>query len=133
MMKSAHLVKRRDAPHRSRLDSPRLRSILRQGEMGSGTVIVTGITRNDPANLPLVKSNHVIQALAAQGPQKPLRRPILPRRARGNRNREQIHARLHEPPPVAVGMGAMRASQSEAAFKRTFSNCMRIRGHNVVG
>jgi hypothetical protein len=92
MMKSAHLGKRRDAPHRSRLDSPRLRSILRQDEMVSGTVIVTGITRNDPANLPLVKSNHVIQALAVQGPQKPLRRPILPRRARGNRNREQIHA-----------------------------------------
>jgi len=32
-----------------------------------------------------------------------------------------------------VGMGAARASQSEAAFKRAFNNCMRQRGHNVVG
>jgi len=32
-----------------------------------------------------------------------------------------------------IGMGAARASQSEAAFKRAFNNCMRQRGHNVVG
>jgi len=31
-----------------------------------------------------------------------------------------------------IGMGAMRASQSEAAFKRAFNNCMRQRGHNVL-
>lgn len=32
-----------------------------------------------------------------------------------------------------VGMGATRAAQSEAAFKRAYNNCMRQRGHNVVG
>ena len=32
-----------------------------------------------------------------------------------------------------IGMGAVRGSQSEAAFKRAFSNCLRQRGHNVVG
>jgi outer membrane lipoprotein SlyB len=32
-----------------------------------------------------------------------------------------------------VGLGATRAAQSEAAFKRAFNDCMRGRGHNVIG
>ena len=31
-----------------------------------------------------------------------------------------------------IGMGASRAAQSEQAFKRAYSNCMRQRGHNVL-
>jgi len=33
----------------------------------------------------------------------------------------------------AVGLGATRAVQSEAAFKRAYNDCMRQRGHNVIG
>jgi len=32
-----------------------------------------------------------------------------------------------------IGMGAVRASQTEQAFKRAYTNCMRQRGHNVIG
>ena len=31
-----------------------------------------------------------------------------------------------------LGLGAVRASQSDAAFRRSYTNCMRQRGHNVV-
>ena len=32
-----------------------------------------------------------------------------------------------------IGMGAVRASQTEQAFKMAYRNCMRQRGHNVIG
>ena len=38
------------------------------GQMGSRTIVVAGIVRDDPVDLPLVESDHVIQALAAEGP-----------------------------------------------------------------
>jgi outer membrane lipoprotein SlyB len=31
-----------------------------------------------------------------------------------------------------IGLGASRAAQSDAAFRRAYSNCMRQRGHNVL-
>jgi uncharacterized protein YcfJ len=31
-----------------------------------------------------------------------------------------------------IGMGAASAAQTEEAFKRAFTNCMRQRGHNVI-
>lgn len=31
-----------------------------------------------------------------------------------------------------IGLGATRAAQSDAAFRRAYTNCMRQRGHNVV-
>jgi outer membrane lipoprotein SlyB len=31
-----------------------------------------------------------------------------------------------------IGLGAVRASQSEAAFRQAYVNCMRQRGHTVV-
>gem|GEM_PF-6937693 len=92
IMKSAHLGKRHDASRRSRLDSPRFRSILGQCQMSPRAVAVAGITRDDPTDMPFVKRDHVIQTLAAQGTHEPLRIPILPRRGRGNRNLAQTHA-----------------------------------------
>src|SRR5208337_2471900 len=47
--------------------------------------------------MPLIESDHVIQALAAQGPNEPLHVAILPRGARGNRNLYQTHS--CNPPP----------------------------------
>jgi len=31
-----------------------------------------------------------------------------------------------------IGRGAQQASASDAQFQRTFSNCLRARGHNVI-
>jgi outer membrane lipoprotein SlyB len=31
-----------------------------------------------------------------------------------------------------IGLGAARASQSESAFRQSYVNCMRQRGHNVL-
>ena len=47
--------------------------------------------------MPLIESDHVIQALAAQGPNEPLHVAILPRGARGNRNLYQTDS--CNPPP----------------------------------
>jgi len=85
MMKSPHLRERDDAPKISRLDTPRFGSILRKDGMGPCTIVVAGVLRDDSADLPLIESDQVIQALAAQGPNEPLRIAILPRGARGNR------------------------------------------------
>jgi hypothetical protein len=67
MMKSAHLRECDNPPIRSRLDSPGLGSIFRKGQMGSSPIVVV-----DPADLLLVESDHVIQALAAQRPHEAL-------------------------------------------------------------
>lgn len=32
-----------------------------------------------------------------------------------------------------IGTGAVRASQTEQAYKRAFASCMRQRGHRVIG
>jgi len=68
MMKSAHLGECDDSPIRSRLDCAGFGSILCQGEMSPRAVVVAGMARDDPADLPLVESDHVIQALTTQGP-----------------------------------------------------------------
>ena len=78
MVESAHLWECDDSPIRSRLDAPGLGSILRKGQMGSRTILVAGTVRDDPVDLPLVESDHVIQALAARGPHEPLHIGILP-------------------------------------------------------
>ena len=66
-MKSAHLGECDDAPNRSSLDTPRLGSILRKGQMGSRTIVVAGISRDDPADLPLVEKDDVVEGTFSLG------------------------------------------------------------------
>ena len=77
IMEPAHLRECDDGATLSPVHPPSLRSVLLERQMGASTVVVAGVVRDDPADMPLIESDHVIQALAAQGPHKPLCLPEM--------------------------------------------------------
>ena len=50
-----------------RMHGPRIRCVHRQGKVRSPVVVVVEISGNDAAELPLIQSDDMIEAVASQG------------------------------------------------------------------
>ena len=59
--------------------------VLVQGPVGSGLIVVASVGVQDAAQMLLTKDNDVVQAFAANGPNQPFGKAILPRRLRRDR------------------------------------------------
>src|SRR5215831_16268468 len=57
---------------------PTARRILVQGEVRSAFVVIAGVGRRDPAQVPLAEDNGMIEALPADRADQSLRVPVLP-------------------------------------------------------
>ena len=68
------------------LHRSRLRGVLVEGQVSPGPGIVGEIGVQDATQLGVVQHHHVVEALAAQGPDQTFDREILPRRPRGDRH-----------------------------------------------
>ena len=84
MVQSANLWKCDDLPEFALVHHSRLGRTLLERQMRPGAIVVPGVRGKDPAELPLVEDDHVVQALSTQGANESLRVGVLPRRARGN-------------------------------------------------
>jgi hypothetical protein len=66
------------------LHESRLRGVLVEGEVGAGLVVVDEVLAQQATQVGLVQHDHMVEALAAQGPDEALDIGILPRRPRGD-------------------------------------------------
>ena len=78
MMKSAEDWRRYDAAHV--LDGAMHRSVLVERPVGPQLVIVGGIFRQNPAQVPFAQDNHMVHALAPDRSDQPFSEAILPSR-----------------------------------------------------
>jgi len=83
-----------DRAERCRLDAPSIRSVLLEGKVSAGAVIVREVRREDSSKVTLAENDDMVQALAANRADKSLREGILPRTLRGRENFSDAHA-LH--------------------------------------
>ena len=60
------------------LDRPTAWRIFAQGQMRSQFVVISGVGREDPAQMALADDNGMIEALPADRANQPLRMPVLP-------------------------------------------------------
>ena len=78
-----------DAPNG--LNSSRHRCILIQRKMGSRSVVVVLVQKEQLAQVPLAKDDDMVQAFPAERANQPFRMAVLPGGARGNRPVPNAH------------------------------------------
>jgi hypothetical protein len=81
MVQAAAFGKLHDPPRRGELDRPAVGCVLVQREMGTCLVVVGEIAVQDAAEVSLAEHEHVIQALAPDRSDEPLRERVPPRAA----------------------------------------------------
>jgi hypothetical protein len=79
MVQAADFGKRHDLTRRGELDRPEVWSVLVEREMGAGMVVVAEVSGQDAAEVSLAEDEHVVQTLAPDRADEPLREGILPR------------------------------------------------------
>jgi len=79
MMESSDLGERDDLSEISVVDRPPFWRVLLECEMCPGAIVVARVRGEDPAEMPLVENDDVVQALSAQGANESLRIAVLPR------------------------------------------------------
>src|SRR5262245_6474751 len=72
MVKSAE-----NRPSNEPLYRPTARRIVVQGEVSSAFVVIAGVGRSDPAQMPLAEDNGMIEALPADRADQSLRMPVI--------------------------------------------------------
>ena len=82
MMQSADLRNRNDSSGFGKLDRPRVRRVLLQSQVCSGSVIVVQELSKMSVKTSFMEYDDVVQALAANGSDDPFDIRTLPRRAR---------------------------------------------------
>ena len=91
VVESADLRQRNDSPGVGWLDCARLGRVFLEGEVCARLVVVAEVTAKTTAQVALIKNNHVVEELAADGTDHALGKGILPRRARCGENLGDAH------------------------------------------
>src|SRR4051795_8431896 len=68
MMPPADFGPRHDTTGADRLDGARLRRILAEREVRSRALVIRHVRSKQPSEMPLVEHDHMVQTLAADGP-----------------------------------------------------------------
>jgi hypothetical protein len=89
-------------------DGPDVRRILVECEMRASPVIVGEVAGQDAAQVAFAENQNVIQTLAPDRADQPLREGVLPRAVRGRENLTDSHAFHPLPEGVAVDCVASR-------------------------
>ena len=92
VVQAADFGKLQDLSRRRRLDGPEVWGVLVEREVGSGLMVVGEIAGQDAAEVSLAEDEHVIQALAPDRADEPLREGVLPRALRRRENLLDPHA-----------------------------------------
>ena len=79
MVQSANLWKCDDLSEISVVDRPPFWRVLLKCEMRPGAIVVARVRGEDPAEMPLVENDDVVQALSTQRSNESLRIAVLPR------------------------------------------------------
>ena len=79
MMESSDLGERDDLSEISVVDRPPFWRVLLKCEMRPGAIVVARVRGEDPAEMPLVENDDVVQALSTQRANESLRKAVLPR------------------------------------------------------
>ena len=79
MMKTLDFGKRHDPAHLGPLDSPPIRRILLEREVGSRPVIVREVARQDAAQVAFAQDEDMVQTLTPDRADEPFREGVLPR------------------------------------------------------
>ena len=101
-MQSAHFRERDDATLRRRLNTPRRRRVLLQGEMCSRPMIIAEMRGQQTSQMALAEDDDVVQTLAPDGSYQSLRIRILPGASRSGDHLADAHAGDPAPEHVAV-------------------------------
>jgi hypothetical protein len=99
MMQAADFGTRDDRAERGRLDMPSNGRVLLERKVSASPVIVREIRREDSSKMTLAEDDDMVQALAPDRADEPLREGILPRAVRGRENLLDPHA-LHAVPKL---------------------------------
>ncbi len=78
MMQASNLGNCDNVSLMGRRRSARDRRIFRQSQMRSRLIVIDEIVFQDPAQMPFVEDDHVIKALATDGPYNPFDVTVLP-------------------------------------------------------
>lgn len=97
MMQATDFGNLDDHAERRPLDWPRVGCIFGEREVSSRPVIVREVTGQDAAEVPVAKDEDMIQTLAPDGADEPLREGVLPRAVRRRQHFTDPHA-LHSLP-----------------------------------
>ena len=107
MMQATDFGNRDDRAQLGRFDWPAVGGILVEREVSARAMVVREVRNQDASQMPLAKDDDVIEAVAPDGADEPLRERILPRRLRRRENFADAQA-LHAPPePLAVDLVAI--------------------------
>ena len=93
MMQTAHLREGDNLACRGRLDGARLQTILVEGQMGSGTVMILKIARQDVPQVTLVEDDDVIQTFATDRANDALDEGVLAARSWSGNDLFDAHRR----------------------------------------
>lgn len=85
-MEAADLGERHDAATIGKAASSRDGRVLVQGEVCSRLVVIGEVGSEDPAEMPFVQDDDMVQALSADRADQSFDVAVLPRRSRSNRN-----------------------------------------------
>jgi hypothetical protein len=92
MVQPADFGKLQDLSRRGELDRPEVGCVLVEREVCARLMVVSEIAGQDAVEVSLAENEHVIQALAPDRADEPLREGILPRAVRRRENLLGAHA-----------------------------------------
>ena len=104
MVQAADFGKLQDLSRRGRLDGPEVGGVLVEREVGPRLMVIGEIAGQDAVEVSLAEHEHVIQALAPDGADEPLREGILPRALRRRENFIDAHALYAMPELLTVDL-----------------------------
>src|SRR5262245_51032086 len=109
MMEATDFADSDDLAELRRLDQPHVRSILGQGEVGPGAVVVVEVSGEDVSQVALAQDEDMVETLSADRADQAFGKRILPR-ASGSR---EDFLDLHAPHTLAEGVPVDRIAIAE--------------------
>ena len=105
MVQAADLGKLHDRPRHGERDRPEVGCVLVQRKVGARLMVIGEVPGQDAVvEVPLAEDEDVIQALAADRPDEPLREGVLPRTLRCREDLLDRHAFHSAPKLLAVDL-----------------------------
>jgi hypothetical protein len=86
MVQAADFAELQDVPRRWQLDRSGIGRVPVEREVGARLMVVAEVMGQDAAEMPLAEDGHMIQALAPDRADEPLRERVLPRALRRREN-----------------------------------------------
>lgn len=104
MVQTADFGELHDPPCRENLDRPEIGCVLVQREVRSRLMVIDEIAGHDAVQVPRVDDEHVIQTLAPDRADEPLRERVLPRALRRREHFVDAHALYAMPELLTVDL-----------------------------